>query len=415
LINSKSEEILGKRTYPDLLAVPDKVDLAVISTPAKSLTTIVNDAGKKGIPLLVIISSGLRENGPDRCTLEKTILTLARCYSIRIIGPNSFGLILPALGINTTFYQVSPKRGKIALISQSGAFITFAIDWSILEEIGFSCIFSLGTQVDLCLDDFIEYAGDDKNTNVIILYLEQIHDNIRLCELMNNVARKKPIIAIKGGDSQLGRKASISHNNLQPISQHENPQLLKQMNILHVESVREAFQVAKILVSDCNKIGRRTIVVTNAGGFAVLSCDYAEKFGVDLIELSPQLVAAFESLLPKDWSHSNPIDLIGDATADRFAKVFDVLLNHQNSWDMIVIIISPVAIIDLIQLAKEIVKFSSHTLNIIICSLSSGEHVREPLKILRDANIPNFSDFEDVFRAYGKICQHYCPSNDSLY
>ena len=407
-VNPKHTEILGRKTYPDLGSIPFRVDAAVLSIPAEHVPGVVEEAGKKGVPLLIIISSGFREAGIPGRELEDRVVAIAQRYGTRIMGPNCLGLMLPRQGINTTFDPVSPKPGTIAFISQSGALITTIVDWSLPEDIGFSGVFSMGNQADLSFEDFILYAGNDPGTRAIILYIEQIRDGRRFLEVMKEVSGKKPVVAIKSGSSKIGQKAASSHTGSLAGNYAVYMAAFRQAGIIAARSIREAFQAAELLASEGFPAGRRAVVITNAGGFAVLSSDYAERFGIELIEFPPALVSELDLVLPPEWSRENPVDMVGDASADRFAKTFDIMIRNQDLWDIAVIIAVPSAISDPIRVANELVRFSRHAHKMIVGCMIGGDSMKTPLRILRDADIPNFPDLEDAFRAVGNICQHRC-------
>jgi acyl-CoA synthetase (NDP forming) len=320
--------------------------------------------------------------------------------------------MLPLQGINTTFDPVSPKPGKIAFISQSGALITTIVDWSLPEEIGFSGVFSMGNQADLTFDDFISFAGNDPGTKAIILYIEQIRDGKRFMDVMRRVTPNKPVVAIKSGSSKIGQKAASSHTGSLAGSGEVYTAAFRQTGVIGVQSIREAFQAAELLASEGYPKGVRAVVISNAGGFAVLSSDYAERFGIDLIEFSPELVGELDAILPKDWSRENPIDMVGDASADRFAKTFDVMIKSQDLWDIAFVIAVPSAISDPIRVANELVRFSKHTHKMTVGCMIGGDSMKTPLRILRDAGIPNFPDLEDAFRTVGNICRHKCGEHE---
>ncbi len=210
-VNPNNASILGKTTYPSLTAIPGPVDVAVIAIPAPGVPAIVEDAGKKKIPLVIIVSSGFRETGPAGKALEEQVLSLARNYGIRVMGPNCLGFMLPMKGINTTFDPVSPTSGSIAFISQSGAIITTIVDWSLPEGIGFSAVISVGNQLDLTFEDFIRWTGTDPATNAVILYVEEIRNGRRFLDIVSRITPIKPVIVLKSGSSQIGQKAASSH------------------------------------------------------------------------------------------------------------------------------------------------------------------------------------------------------------
>ncbi len=405
-VNPKHEMIIGRKTYPTLGSIPEPVDIAVVAVPARTVPQIVEEAGRKSIPLVIIISSGFRESGAEGKKLEEQVLAIANRYGIRIMGPNCLGLMLPLQGVNTTFDPVSPRPGKIAFISQSGAIISTIVDWSLPEEIGFSAVISVGNQADLTFEDFIQYAGADPNTKAIILYIEQIHDGKRFMDMVRTITPTKPIVAIKSGSSKIGQKAASSHTGSLAGSNEVYLAAFRQMGVIPVQSIREAFQAAELLSSEGYPKGVRAVVISNAGGFAVLSSDYAERFGITLIEFSPDLIAELNKVLPADWSRENPIDMVGDSSADRFARTFDVMIRIQDLWDIAFVIAVPSAISDPLQVANELVRFSKHTHKMIVGCMIGGDSMKTPLRILRDANIPNFPDLEDAFRAVGNICRN---------
>ena len=407
-VNPKHQVILGRTVYPGLASVPDRIDIAVIVVPARFVPEIVKAAGEKGIPLVIIISSGFRESGKEGGELEHQVLRIAREYNIRIMGPNCLGLMLPHQGINTTFDPISPKPGKIAFISQSGAIISTIVDWSLPEEIGFSAVISIGNQADLSFEDFLVYAGDDPHTRAIILYIEEIKNGKRFMEIASGITAKKPVVAIKSGSSRIGQLTAASHTGSLSGSFEVYQAAFWESGIIPVRSMREAFQTAELLSSEGYPKGIRAIVISNAGGFAVLSSDYAEMFGIELVDFPQAILAELDSILPADWNRRNPVDMVGDASADRFAKTFDVMIKNQDLWDIAFVIAVPSAISDPVRVANELVRFSKSTHKMIVGCMIGGDSMKTPLRILRDAGIPNFPDLEDAFKAVGNICRHIC-------
>ena len=345
--------------------------------------------------------------------IEEEVLATAQKYGIRIMGPNCLGLMLPHQGINTTFDPVSPKPGKIAFVSQSGAIITTVVDWSLPEEIGLSAVISIGNQADLTFEDFVQFAGNDPNTKAIILYVEQIRHGRRFMETVSRITPKKPVVAIKAGASAVGQKAASSHTGSLAGSHAVYMAAFRQAGIIPVNSIRGAFQTAELLASEGYPKGTRAVVITNAGGFGVLSSDYAEQNGISMIEFSEELIRELDGVLPANWSRANPIDMVGDSSADRFARTFDIMIRNQALWDIAFVIAVPSAISDPIRVANEIVRFSKHTQKMIVGCMIGGDSMKTPLRILRDAQIPNFPDLEDAFKAVGMIGSHRC-STDSM-
>jgi acetyl coenzyme A synthetase (ADP forming)-like protein len=401
-VNPNRKEILGLSVYPSIASIPDKVDLVVVTVPGEMVPDIIDEAGKKDIKLAVVISAGFRETGEKGKILEDKIIEIAQKYNLRIVGPNCLGIMLPHKKINATFDPISPRPGHIAFISQSGAIITTVVDWSIPEEVGFSAVISVGNQVDFGFVDFLKFAERDEETKAIILYIEEIKNGKEFMKIVEKVSEKKPIVAIKAGSSEKGQKAASSHTGSLAGSYEVYMAAFKQSGIITSHSLKEAFQVGELLASEGYPKGNRAIVISNAGGFAVLASDYAKEHSTELIELSENVLDELNSQLPEDWSHENPIDLMGDAGTDRYAYVFDVMTRHQDKWDIAFVISVPTAVLDPNHLAKEIVRFSKNTHKMITGCMLGGESVKSGVRILRHANIPNFSELEDAFKIVGK-------------
>ncbi len=401
-VNPGVKEIFGKKVYPSVLDIPGGLDAAVIAIPARGVPAVLEELGKKGVKLAIILSSGFRETGEEGARLEKELLATARSWGIRIVGPNCLGLIFPHLKINTTFDPISPRPGHIGFISQSGAIITTIVDWSLPEEIGFSAVISVGNQTDLGFIDYIRYAADDATTKAIILYIEEIRNGREFIELMKDVTRKKPVIALKSGASSLGVRAASSHTGSLAGSYAVYQAAFAQTGVIPVYSIREAFNVAGLLASEGYPRGNRAVIITAAGGFAVLAADYADKYGINIIPLPKAMLEELNDFLPALWSHENPLDIIGDGGAERYAKVFDVMIRHQDEWDIAIIIAVPSAVLDATHLAQEISRFSKHTHTMIVGCLLGGDTMKSGIRVLRDNKIPNYSDIDEAFRAVGR-------------
>jgi acetyl coenzyme A synthetase (ADP forming)-like protein len=402
-VNPGRKEILNHKAYPSIASIPKKADLAVIATPATTVPKIIEDAGKKGVRLAVVISAGFREMGKEGELLEQKMLTAAEKYGVRIVGPNCLGIMLPHKKINATFDPVSPLPGAIAFISQSGATITTLVDWSIREKRGFSEVMSVGNQVDLGFDDFIDLATIDPYTKCIIMYVEEIRDGKEFMKVVGKATAKKPIIAIKSGASSLGQMAASSHTGSLAGSHEVYLAAFKQAGVITAYSLKEAFQIAELLACEGYPKGKRVLVITNAGGFSVLASDYAERYGLDVVQIPDKLLGELNTFLPADWSHENPLDLIGDAGADRYASVFDLMIKKQKMWDIAFVVAVPTAVLDPKHLAKEIIRFSKSTDKMIVSCLLGGDSLQSGINILGDICMPNFSELEEAFRVVGKV------------
>ena len=401
-VNPSHEMVQGKKAYASVLEIPEPVDMAVIAVPARVVPGILEELGARGTRLAVIISSGFRETGAHGEELEQKILAHARTYGIRVIGPNCLGVVLPHLMINTTFDPTAPRKGHIAFISQSGAIITTIIDWSVPEEIGFSAVISVGNQLDLDFIDFLRFAAVDTETRAIILYIEEIRDGPAFLDTVREISREKPVIVLKSGSSANGKRAAASHTGSLAGDFEVYRAAFFQAGAIPVYSLREAFDVAELMVSQGYPEGSRAVVITTAGGFAVLASDYADRFGVDLPSLPPRLLEALDSFLPSIWNRGNPMDIIGDGGVERYARVLDTIVQFQEAWDIAVIIAVPSAVLDPTLLAQEIARFSQNTRKMVIGCLLGGDTMKGGMRVLRHYQIPNYEDIESAFRAIGR-------------
>jgi acetyl coenzyme A synthetase (ADP forming)-like protein len=401
-VNPHHGEILGRKTFQSVEALPGPVDLAVIAIPARAVQVEMAALGKKGIKLAIVVSSGYRETGEAGKALEEDLLALVKLYGIRLMGPNTLGIMLPHRGINTTFDPLSAQPGHIGFISQSGAIITTIVDWSLPEEIGFSAVISVGNQTDLGFVDYLRFVDHDPDTRAIILYIEEIKNGCDFLRVVREVARRKPVIALKSGSSSKGKIAASSHTGSLAGSYEVYQAAFRQAGVITVVSLKEAFSVAELLASEGYPEGNRAVIITAAGGFAVLASDYAERYGIDLVELQGPMLDELNSLLPASWSHENPVDIIGDAGTERYARTFDILIRHQDEWDIAFVIAVPSAVLDPGHLGQEIIRFSKSTHKMTVGCLLGGDSMKQGVRILRDKGIPNYNDIEDAFKAVGR-------------
>ena len=400
-VNPRGGEILGKTVYKTLADVPERPDAVIITVPNTIVPQVMREAGIRGVPLAIIITSGFREAGKEGALLEQEINEIAQEYGIRYTGPNCLGLQVPRLSLNATFDPKSPRTGHTAFISQSGAIITTLVDWSLSRDIGFSAVFSVGNQTNIDFVDYIRLAAEDDYTRTIVLYIEEIRDGRRFFEETAKITQKKPVIAIKAGRSAVGQKAAASHTGSLAGRYEVYEAAFRQAGIITAQNLSDAFSLAMLLGSEGYPQGNRAVVISSAGGFCVLASDYAERHGIRMGPLSNILLDEMNAFMPKGWSRQNPIDMVGDAGVHRFALTFDALIRHQDEWDIAFVISVPSAIIDPVNLATEMARFSRHTDKMVVGCLLGGESMTAGLRVLREADIPNFEELEDAFRAAG--------------
>jgi len=403
-VNNKRAEIQGLKAYPTITAIPAPVDLAVITVPAIHVPAVVEECGAKGVPMVIIITAGFKEMGPEGRALEDRVVAIARGHGTRIIGPNCLGVIVPPRGIDTTYVHQSPKPGNIAFISQSGAIINTVVDWSLAKNIGFSNVISVGNQCDLDFLDYLRYVEKDPKTKAIIMYIEQITDGKAFMEVVSEVAKSKPVIAIKSGSSRRGQAAASSHTGSLSGSYDVYMEAFRKSGVIAVHTLTGAFLAAQVLAHPKRyPKGKRAVVVTNAGGFAVLSSDYAERYGIEIVDLPQDVLDELNEFLPEFWNKGNPLDLLGDATEKRFEKTFEVLAKHGDLWDMAFVIGFPNLVLTSEQLAKQILKFSERTSNRLIATLLGGDSMNVGREMLKEQGIPSFDELDFTYRVMGRV------------
>lgn len=384
-VNLKGKPILGKRCYKSVLDVPKKVDMALIAVPAPAVLQVVKECVDKNIKYIVILSAGFSEIGDKEG--EKKLLEITKGKA-RILGPNCFGVVIPSLNIDTTFALKTPKDGHIAFISQSGALWAGISIYSMIHDFGFSYFISVGNMLDLDFSDFLEYLEKDKKTEVIILYVERLVDGRRFMDTVSKC--RKPVIAIKAGRSEAGKRAALSHTGSLAGSYEIYEAAFKQSGVILVDTLEEAFGKAKFLQMP---EGNKVVIVTNAGGPGTLTADYCEKHGFDVVKLPENL--KFEKL-PRAWSHNNPIDIVGDADADRFKYVFDILVNNKDFFDAAVVVMTQQKMIDIKNTVKEIVSFKKKLKKpLAVCWMTDADK-----SALEKVGIPCFFEPEDAAKSF---------------
>jgi len=412
-VNPTDNEIFGYRCYPSVLSIPGEVDMAVIGVPASAVPGIVGECGKKGVRIAVIISAGFRETGEEGAALEDKVTKSGRRYNMRIVGPNCLGIISPYQGYDTTFLPVSPLPGNIAFLSQSGALLNAVIDWSLSYGLGFSLVASVGNQCDLKFTDYLVWAESDENTSAIIMYIEDAGDGRRFMELASRISPEKPLVIIKAGSSDKGHLAAASHTGSLAGSHEIYLEAFRECGAIFTSNVEDAFYTAEFLAHRKKyPKGNRVVVVTNAGGFAVLSSDYAEKYGLNIVDLPAEVKEDFDTFLPDYWSRRNPVDIIGDADIDRFLSSLDLLCKNDGFWDICVIISIPSHGIPFGDLAEEIIKKANMTQKRLVPVFIGGEEMKPGRDNLTGAGIPSFDEPETAFRVLGGIVKSHHVKGD---
>jgi acetyltransferase len=417
-VNPKRSSILGIKAYSSVGDIPEKVDLAVIVTPAQTVPDNVRECVAAGVKGAIIISAGFKEIGPEGVALEQEILAEARRGNMRIIGPNCLGVMNPIGGLNATFASAMARPGSVGFISQSGALCTAILDWSFRENVGFSAFVSIGSMLDVGWGDLIYYLGDDPRTKSIVIYMETIGDARAFLSAAREVALTKPIIVIKPGRTEAAAAAAASHTGSLTGSDEVLAAAFRRVGVLRVDTIDDLFNMAEVLSKQPRPQGPRLMIVTNAGGPGVLVTDALITSGGELAEISDEMMADLDTFLPPHWSRSNPIDVLGDADAERYVNVLERVAHEPNNDGMLVIL-TPQAMTQPTQTAQDLKKMYSkppgeRPNKPILASWMGGADVAAGETILNQANIPTFP-FPDTAARVFNYMWRYNRRLQSLY
>ena len=412
-VNLKRPSVLGIKAYPSVTAVPAEVDLAVIITPAPSIPGVIRDCAAAGVKGAIVISAGFKELGPQGAELERQVLEEGRKGGMRIIGPNCLGVMSPPTGLNATFARGMARPGSVGFISQSGALCTAVLDWSFRELVGFSAFLSIGAMVDVGWGDLIYYLGDDPKTKSILIYMESIGDASAFLSAAREVALAKPIIVIKAGRTAQGGKAAASHTGSLTGSDDVFDAAFERSGVLRVSDISDLFHMAEVLAKQPPPKGPKLTILTNAGGPAVLATDTLITSGGELTELSKETFDDFNSFLPATWSRNNPVDIIGDATPERYAKALAAAAKDANSDGMLVIL-TPQDMTDPTRIAEQLKPYANLGGKPVLASWMGGPEVAAGESILNAAGIPTFAYPDTAARMFVHMWQ-YSNNLRSLY
>jgi acetyltransferase len=402
-INLRRHTVFDLPAFPKIGAVPGRVDLAIIATPAATVPDVVQECAEAGVAGAMIISAGFRECGPLGAKLEEAIV--ARRGEMRIVGPNCLGVMIPRLGLNATFAPRLAKDGHLAFISQSGALCSSVLDWSLREEVGFSSFFSVGSMIDVSWGDLIYYLADDWRTESILIYMESVGNARSFLSAAREVGLTKPIIVLKIGRTTPGAKAVMSHTGAPAGSDEVFDAAFRRAGVLRVNTLEELFGMAEVLGKQPRPLGSRLAIVTNGGGPGALAADALIEENGSLAELSDQTIETLNKILPPFWSRSNPVDLVGDAKADQYAAAVEALMNDPNN-DALLIILTPQATAEPRRTAERLKSLVSTRRKPILACWMGGNLVAEAESLLNAAGIPTFTHPDAAVRAFCLMAQY---------
>ncbi len=413
-VNPEFEAVMAMPCFPDLKSLPRTPDLAVICTAATEVPDKVRECGEAGINGVIIMSSGFRETGEEGALLEKMIVEeRSKFRNMRIIGPNCLGIIVPELNLNVSFAPDFPRKGNIAFISQSGALCTSVLDWANEEKIGFSSFVSIGNTIDVDYGHLIDYFGEDESTRSIILYVESIADARKFMTASRAFARTKPIIVYKAGRFPESAAVAASHTGALASEDNVYDAAFRRTGLARVYDIGEIFDCTELIARNKIPKGAKLGIVTNAGGPGVMATDALISSRGKLAKLSDETIALLNENLPAQWSHGNPVDVLGDARSKRIAKAVKIVLDDKNV-DAVLVILTPQAMTNADATAKAVGELSSAAKKPVLASWLGGKNMKEGLKILNEYGVAAYKTPEQAVRAFMTLVE-YSRNLETLY
>ncbi len=410
----------GRETVQDLPAyrsvghLPEKVDLAIVCTPAETVPDLIRQCGESGVGGVIILTAGFREAGPTGRTLDDALSNAVRRFpQMRVIGPNCLGVIVPESQLNASFAASMPLSGRVAFVSQSGALCTAMLDWACDRALGFSHFISVGNMLDVDLADLLDYLAEDGATDAVILYIESIENARRFMSAARACSRRKPIVAYKAGRFAESAKAAASHTGAMAGVDSVYEAAFERAGIVRIFDVDDLFDCAQLLARGPRVRGDRLAVVSNAGGPGVMACDALLSRDGTLAQLSASTLQQLDQTLPPSWSHGNPVDVLGDATPQRFARALEIVAADPGV-DAILAILTPQAMTDPTATASSLVGVARRVRKPILANWMGGRMVREGIDILNTAGVPTAATPNDAVSAFTNLVR-YGRNLDLLY
>ncbi len=393
-VNPKYTELGGIRVYPNVKALPEAPDLAVICTPAATVPSLIAELGARGTRAAIVVTAGLSK------AQKQAMLDAARVHTLRILGPNCIGMLAPHLGLNASFSHIGAKPGELAFVSQSGALVTAMLDWAGSRGIGFSHFVSLGEHADIDFGDMLDFLGSDPKTRAILLYIESVEESHKFMSAARAAARNKPVIVVKAGRSAAGQAAAASHTGALAGSDAVFDAAIARAGMLRVTSLQDLFLAAETLARFREGPSGGLIVLTNGGGAGVMAADAAAAAEVPMPAVSDDMLSRLNAVLPSNWSHANPVDIIGDAPAQRYVDALKALCADPHSDHAVLFIQAPTAIVPSTEIAQALLPLAIQAPRRVLgCWLGDGA-VAEARQVFRSAGIPDFDTPEEAVRAF---------------
>ena len=407
LINPRADKIHNIKCYKSILDTPIDTDLVIIVIPSKYVSKVIEQCAEKNTKWAIIISAGFKESGIKGAKMEKRLIEKAKYYGIRILGPNCLGIINSNCPINASFSPNMPKKGVIGFISQSGALGTAILDWARTNKIGLSKFVSLGNKADISENDLLEDWADDDKTKVITVYMEGVKNGKDFLRISSKVSKKKPVVIIKAGNTNAGAKAVSSHTGTLAGSSKAYDAAFKQAGVIRAKTIKDLFNYAIALSNQPLPKGKRIAIITNAGGPGIMATDACEENNITMANLKSETIDKLKEFLPETASFYNPIDVLGDALADRYRKTLEVVIKDKNI-DAILILLTPQAMTQSLKTAMSIIEVVEKTKKKmpVFTSFMGGFEVKKGIDLLMRKGIPNFDIPEEAVYTL-KVLMYY--------
>ena len=411
-INPKHKRLYRRACYPSIKDINKPVDLAVIATPVKTIPDIIHACGEHGVRAVTIISAASDQGERDGdgeyhdTALNSAILEATRLYKMRILGPNCLGLIRPDAGMNATFSKNSAKPGQLALISQSGALCTSILDWASAHDVGFSAIVSLGDAADIDFGDILDYLAQDRKTSSILLYVEGIRDSRSFMSGLRIAARMKPVVVIKAGRHKEGARAAMTHTGAMVGADDVFDAALQRAGVVRVMTIEQLFAAAQLLATPHWLSGDRLAIVTNGGGLGVMAIDRAIDLGVTIASLSDETLVKLNDSLPPQWSRANPVDLLGDASPQRYQAAVVACLRDPNV-DGVLVMLSPQAMTDTVACARSVIDAQHNSEKLVLACWMGVQQVADANRLFLKHHLPCFANPESSVEAFAYLASYY--------
>src|SRR5690554_6420749 len=413
-VNPKREAVFGITCYPDVKSLPKVPDLAVIMTAAKVVPQLVRECGEAGVHGIIIMSAGFKEAGEEGKKLEEQVKAeKSKFPEMRIIGPNCLGILVPGLSMNVSFANGMPEKGHVAFISQSGALCTSVLDWAYESRIGFSYFVSIGNSMDVNFGDLIDYFGQDPNTKSIVLYVESINEARNFMSAARGFSRKKPIIVYKSGRFPESAAAAASHTGALASEDSIYDAVFRRAGLARVYDFGNIFDFTDLVGRKRIPKGNRLAIVTNAGGPGVMATDSLISWGGKLVKLSEETMDKLNDYLPPFWSHGNLVDVLGDATPERFARATEIVLEDE-VVDAVLVLLTPQAMTSPTETAEAIAKMATKTSKTIMAAWLGGASMNKGIQIFNEAGISNYPTPEQAIRAFMTL-SNYSKNLEGLF